>query len=159
MISPSYLINLRAAPLSKAVLVAKRQRLATRWGECLTLTGVISAMFVVALWVALTAPARDACAFAGAVTVMLALLLGCVLHVLQLNHRARTGLLPASAWQLQCVNAARVHSVVDGYVAAVSALDRELTQSEATSIIFHGVHAAQLTARQPSKRQPGTAKL
>ena len=129
-----YKINLAKAPLTQTVLNAKRHRLETRWREGLLVTGVIWAAFGVALWLGITNPDMDTSSLAGVMTVVLALLLVCALHVLQLNHLTRTGLLPATESQLELVGLARELPVVATYLEAVEAQGRGLNRAEAGAI-------------------------
>lgn len=128
-------INLRSAPMSKDILVAKSYRLARRRRECMVVTGAIASIFVIALRWSLIAQDQGSIHIADTTTFVLALLLGVAVQVLWLNREAQVGLTPATAAQLEIIGAARAYSVVNAYVAAVHKQGRILNQSEAWSII------------------------
>lgn len=151
-----YKINLANAPLTQTVLNAKRHRLETRWRECLLLAVVIGAAFGVAFWLGISNPDMDTSSLAGVMAVVLALLLVCTLHVLQLNYLTRTGLLPATESQLELVALARELPFVAGYLQAVQAQGRGLNRAEAGAIAKYSASVPR--ARISHARERGSSR-
>jgi len=130
-------LDLGSGPLSTTVLNARRHRLETRWREGAVVSVVLAVGFGFALWGSLYAESMDAAAFGSVGAVVLALLLICALQALVLNFVERIGLLPATASQLELVDASRGMPLVARYVSAVAAHNRGLNRKEAGAIIVY----------------------
>lgn len=139
--SAMYRINLASPPLTEAILAAKLTRLKTRSRESLVVTAAMGFALACAIWFGLTAPAQDTTALAGVISVVLALMLFCALHVLWRTHLTLTSLRPATASQLSLVVSARDLPVVTRYLEAVQAQGRSINRAESDALAKYSAGA------------------